>query len=92
MYIFSLFKFQLQLFEYLRPWKKETEELRSRVKHQNDDLHKLRQDFGRIKDVHFFRLFSTSVKSDVAKLLIFSVGHLRKTKSLSWDLATIRIA
>ena len=38
--------FQVQLFEYLRPWKKETEEQRSRIKHQNDDLHKLRVDFG----------------------------------------------
>ncbi len=43
--------FQVQLFEYLRPLKKETEELRRRAKHQNGDLHKLRVDFGRIKDV-----------------------------------------
>lgn len=46
--------FQVQLFEYLRPWKKETEEQRSRIKHQNDDLHKLRVDFGRIRDVSRF--------------------------------------
>ncbi len=48
---FALHTLQIQLFQFLHPWKKETVELRRKVKFQNGDLHKLRVDFGRIKDV-----------------------------------------
>ena len=72
--------FQVQLFEYLRPWKKETEEQRSRIRHQNDDLHKLRVDFGRIRDVRCI------LESDLVKIInlinLYCFSNTRKNEKI----------